>query len=46
MLHYKVYQNKSKGNRAYGKWFARAIVNMIVSILTAIATTLGLTSCM
>ena len=32
MLHYKVYQNKSKGNRAYGKWFARTIVNETVGL--------------
>lgn len=32
MLHYKVYQNKSKGNKAYGKWFARATVNQTIDL--------------
>jgi predicted histone-like DNA-binding protein len=32
MLHYKVYQNKSKGNAAYGKWFARATVNQTIDL--------------
>ena len=32
MLHYKLYQNKSKGNKAYGKWFARAIVNQTIDL--------------
>ena len=32
MLHYKVYQNKSKGNKAYGKWFARAAVNQTIDL--------------
>ena len=32
MLHYKIYQNKSKGNKAYGKWFARAAVNQTIDL--------------
>ena len=32
MLHYKIYQNKSKGNKAYGKWFARATVNQTIDL--------------
>ena len=32
MLHYKVYQNKSKGNKAFGKWFARAAVNQTIDL--------------
>ena len=32
MLHYKLYQNKSKGNKAYGKWFARAMVNQTIDL--------------
>ena len=32
MLHYKLYQNKSKGNKAYGKWFARATVNQTIDL--------------
>ena len=32
MLHYKLYQNKSKGNKAYGKWFARAMVTQTIDL--------------
>ena len=32
MLHYKIDQNKSKGNKAYGKWFARATVNQTIDL--------------
>ena len=32
MLHYKIYQNKTKGNKAYGKWFARATVNQTIDL--------------
>ena len=32
MLHYKLYQNKSKGNKAYGMWFARAMVTQTIDL--------------
>ena len=32
MLHYVLYQNKSKGNKAYGKWFARTVVNQTIDL--------------
>ena len=32
MLHYKIYQNTTKGNKAYGKWFARATVNQTIDL--------------
>ena len=37
MLHYKIYQNKSKGNKAYGKWFARATGDLTRAVLTSAA---------
>ena len=32
MLHYKIYQNTTKGNKAYGKWLARATVNQTIGL--------------
>ena len=32
MLRYKIYQNATKGNKAFGKWFARAVVNQTISL--------------
>ena len=37
MLHYKIYQNKSKGNKAYGKWFARSTGDLTRAVLTSAA---------
>ena len=32
MLHYKVYQNKTKATKAYGKWFGRAVINQTIGL--------------
>ncbi len=32
MLHYKVYQNKNKATKGYGKWYGRAVVNQTISL--------------
>ena len=32
MLHYQLYQNKSKGTKGYGKWYGRAVINQTIGL--------------
>ncbi|MDY4409751.1 MAG: DNA-binding protein [Prevotella sp.] len=32
MLHYQLYQNKSKASKGYGKWYGRAVVNQTIGL--------------